>query len=139
MKPRTHIHARPDGGEQTVIGLAEGLQEEASPFAPEMVLTPLARRPLTLPEATVKAVLSRPVPDGRARQTTAPTQAASARASIIIVTFNNLVFTRLCLESVLANTDDEAYEMVVVDNGSSDGTVDYLHELARKQAHVRVI
>ena len=38
-----------------------------------------------------------------------------------MVTFNNLAFTKLCLTSVLANTDGPGYELIVVDNGSTDG------------------
>ena len=36
--------------------------------------------------------------------------------------YDNLAFTRLCLESVLANTDGPGFELIVVDNGSTDGT-----------------
>lgn len=45
--------------------------------------------------------------------------------SIIIVTCNQLVYTRLCLESVRRRTS-ELIEIVVIDNASSDGTLDYL-------------
>jgi GT2 family glycosyltransferase len=59
--------------------------------------------------------------------------------SIVIVTFDNLVYTRLCLESLLANTDYSSYEVIVVDNGSTDGTADYLHRLELHHPHVRVV
>ncbi len=49
-------------------------------------------------------------------------------ASIIIPTCNNLDLTRQCLESIRACTEAEEYEVIVVDNGSSDGTPDYLRE-----------
>lgn len=45
--------------------------------------------------------------------------------SIVIVTHNQLDYTRLCLDSIRFRTD-EPYELIVVDNGSTDGTVDYL-------------
>jgi GT2 family glycosyltransferase/tetratricopeptide (TPR) repeat protein len=48
--------------------------------------------------------------------------------SIIIVTFNQLEYTRQCVESIRRLTD-EPYELIFVDNGSSDGTVDYLKSL----------
>ena len=35
-----------------------------------------------------------------------------------MITRDHLVFTKLCLESVLANTDYPVYELIVVDNGS---------------------
>jgi tetratricopeptide (TPR) repeat protein len=44
--------------------------------------------------------------------------------SIIIVTHNQLGFTRLCLDSIRQLTD-EPYELILVDNGSDDGTADY--------------
>ena len=48
--------------------------------------------------------------------------------SIIIVTHNQLDYTRLCVESIRLRTD-EPYELIFVDNGSSDGTPDYLRSL----------
>jgi FkbM family methyltransferase len=48
--------------------------------------------------------------------------------SIIILTYNQLVFTRRCLDSIRRYTD-EPYELIVVDNASTDGTVDYLGSL----------
>ena len=97
-------------------------------FPPDLVLEPLSRRPIRLPETTVRAVLGRPVPNGPA------TRPRSPRASVVVVTFNNLSFTRMCLESLLANTERPAYEVLVVDNGSTDGTVNYLSALASATA-----
>jgi GT2 family glycosyltransferase len=48
--------------------------------------------------------------------------------SIILLTYNQLPFTMACVNSILMRTD-EAYELIVVDNGSSDGTADYLRGL----------
>lgn len=45
--------------------------------------------------------------------------------SIVIVTHNQLHHTRACLESIRARTD-EPIEIVVVDNASTDGTLDFL-------------
>ena len=47
--------------------------------------------------------------------------------TIIIVTYNRLEYTRLCVDSIVAHTP-EPYQLIVVDNASSDGTVDYLRE-----------
>ena len=49
----------------------------------------------------------------------------SALTSIVIVTHNQLEYTRQCLDSIRRLTD-EPYELIVVDNGSTDGTVEYL-------------
>ena len=46
------------------------------------------------------------------------------------LTHNNLVYTRLCIESLLPHTTDVNYELIVVDNNSTDGTREYLRSLA---------
>jgi GT2 family glycosyltransferase len=61
------------------------------------------------------------------------------RASIIVVTWDNLAFTRLCLTSIIENTEYPNYELIVVDNGSTDGTVEELQRLARDIPQVRVV
>jgi GT2 family glycosyltransferase len=114
--------------------------ESASPFSPDLVLAPTSRWPTRLPEDTVQAVLANPLPAARIRANSGKAvRGECGRASIVLVTFNGLVFTRLCLESLLANTDYSDYEVIVVDNGSTDGTVDYLHALARDHPHIRVV
>ncbi|HUD84073.1 MAG TPA: glycosyltransferase, partial [Candidatus Saccharimonadales bacterium] len=54
----------------------------------------------------------------------------AAQASIIIPTFNNLNLTRQCLNSILGNTPQGLYEIIVVDNGSTDGTPAFLKQEA---------
>ena len=49
--------------------------------------------------------------------------------SIIILTWNGLDYTRKCLESLKPNTDLSMCDVYVVDNGSTDGTIDYLESL----------
>ena len=51
----------------------------------------------------------------------------------------NLECTRLALESLLANTDDPAYEVVVVNNGSRKDIREYLEVLAARNRHVHLI
>ncbi|MFO0899240.1 MAG: glycosyltransferase [Pirellulales bacterium] len=53
------------------------------------------------------------------------TMAAYPLTSIVIVTWNELHYTRQCVESIIEFTD-EPYELIFVDNGSGDGTADYL-------------
>jgi GT2 family glycosyltransferase len=60
-------------------------------------------------------------------------------ASIVVVTYNNLPFNRLCLESVLLNTEAPEFELIVVDNASSDGTVGYLKKLADLNENVSLL
>jgi N-acetylglucosaminyl-diphospho-decaprenol L-rhamnosyltransferase len=45
--------------------------------------------------------------------------------SIIIPVFNQLHFTKICLESLQATLPGDC-EIIVIDNGSSDGTAEYL-------------
>jgi GT2 family glycosyltransferase/glycosyltransferase involved in cell wall biosynthesis len=61
------------------------------------------------------------------------------RASVIIVTYNNLEMTRLCLESVLINTEYPNYEIIVVDNKSEDGTPAYLKFMEERFPQIRVV
>lgn len=49
--------------------------------------------------------------------------------SIVIVTFNQLAFTKECIDSILLRTD-EPIELILVDNGSTDGTPDYLRSIS---------
>jgi GT2 family glycosyltransferase/Tfp pilus assembly protein PilF len=58
-------------------------------------------------------------------------------ASVIILCHNQLAYTRLCLESVLRYTRPP-YELILVDNGSTDGTPAYLQEVASRPGPVRV-
>ena len=66
-------------------------------------------------------------------------QDTAARASIIVVAFNNLALTRLCLESILRNTDYPNYEVIVVDNNSTDKTPEYLRQMAAQHPQIQII
>jgi len=94
-------------------------------------LTPRGRRPLQLDANTVKRVESRPVP--------ASVASPDPRVSVVMVTHNNLVVTRMAVESVLTSSDDVSYELIVVDNGSTDATPMYLSVLASRNPNTRVI
>jgi GT2 family glycosyltransferase/predicted Zn-dependent protease len=58
-------------------------------------------------------------------------------ASLIILCCNQLDCTRLCLESVLRQTR-RPYELILVDNGSTDGTAAYLQEIQARPGPARV-
>ena len=59
-------------------------------------------------------------------------------ASLIVLTCNQLEYTRQCLESIFEHTSTP-FELIVVDNGSTDGTLDYLGELVHARPEVRII
>jgi GT2 family glycosyltransferase/cyclopropane fatty-acyl-phospholipid synthase-like methyltransferase len=48
--------------------------------------------------------------------------------SIIILTYNQLEYTKVCIESIRKFTDKNKYEIIVVDNKSTDRTVEWLKE-----------
>lgn len=48
------------------------------------------------------------------------------KVSIIILMYNNLDYNIQCIESIRQYTKKESYEIVVVDNGSTDGTREWL-------------
>jgi GT2 family glycosyltransferase len=109
---------------------------DAEPYPPELVLAPVSRRPTILPNGTLKAVLEQPIPEPpRAAGGTGPAQ---PEASVVVVTFDQLPFNRMCLETLLARAG-EALEVIVVDNGSTDGTREYLAKLAALDPRVRLI
>ena len=53
--------------------------------------------------------------------------------SIIIPVFNQVEYTRQCLDALIRNTSDELYEVIIVDNASTDETEGYLVEAQRSK------
>lgn len=111
-------------------------------FPADLVIQPVSRRPLRLPDETVQAILGRPLPGPAGVGGPAAGQSVGAatppRASIVVVTIDKLALTRLCLESLRGHTEDPSWEVIVVDNGSTDGTTDYLLRLARREPRIRL-
>ncbi|CAM4041187.1 glycosyl transferase [Bacillus luti] len=48
--------------------------------------------------------------------------------SIIILTHNQLQYTKECIQSIRTYTEEKEYELIVVDNASTDGTVEWLQK-----------
>ncbi|WP_160670068.1 glycosyltransferase [Clostridium sp. C8-1-8] len=57
------------------------------------------------------------------------------KVSIIILTYNNLEYTKKCLESIKKYTTEIDYEIVIVDNCSTDGTKEWL----KQNDHIKCI
>lgn len=55
---------------------------------------------------------------------------ADPLVSVVVVTHNNIDLTRACLESLELHSDYPSLEVVVVDNASSDGSLELLREWA---------
>ncbi|MFN2609546.1 MAG: glycosyltransferase [Actinomycetota bacterium] len=49
--------------------------------------------------------------------------------AIIILTWNALEYTKMCLETLQRVTRHDSFRVIVVDNGSVDGSIEYLQDL----------
>ncbi len=58
--------------------------------------------------------------------------------SIILLTYNALNYTKRCLDSILAHTS-YPFELILVDNASTDGTPKYLTELVKNNSNFTLI
>ncbi len=62
------------------------------------------------------------------------------KAVLITLTYNKLEeATKPYLESLYEYTDESLFDLVIVDNASSDGTVGYLREFAKNHSNVKLI
>lgn len=57
----------------------------------------------------------------------------AAKVSIVVLTFNNLKLTKDCLESIERNTTYVNFEVIIVDNASTDGSIDYLENFCSRR------
>ncbi len=62
---------------------------------------------------------------------------AGKLVSIIIVTYNQLDYTKKCIESIKEHTNSP-YELIVVDNGSGSDTIEYLKTI-QSENNTRII
>jgi glycosyltransferase involved in cell wall biosynthesis/Tfp pilus assembly protein PilF/ubiquinone/menaquinone biosynthesis C-methylase UbiE/pyruvate-formate lyase-activating enzyme/dTDP-glucose pyrophosphorylase len=61
------------------------------------------------------------------------------KVSIIIPVFNKVEYTKKCIDAIYANTQYRNFEIIIVDNASIDGTEQYLRELEKERANIRII
>ena len=60
--------------------------------------------------------------------------------SIVMLTYNQLEDTKLCVESLFKHTTDVNYELIFVDNGSTkDDTKTYLETLKKEHSNIKTI
>ena len=57
--------------------------------------------------------------------------------SIIIPTFNNLEYLKLCIKSIKNNSKFKTHEIIPHVNDGSDGTLDYLNKNNAPYSHTR--
>jgi len=66
-------------------------------------------------------------------------QQYTQKISVIILCYNNLEYTKMCIDSVLEHTQYPNYEVIVVDNASTDGTAGYLEQLCKEHNHIQQV
>ncbi len=54
--------------------------------------------------------------------------------SVVVLTYNNLAYSKACLFSIEAYSDYPALEIIVVDNASSDGSAEWLRSWEQEQS-----
>ena len=64
-----------------------------------------------------------------------PAQDLSLLASVVVVNLNRKDLLGRCLDSIWKQHFQD-FEVVVVDNGSVDGSLDYLHSISRDRLHI---
>jgi GT2 family glycosyltransferase len=63
----------------------------------------------------------------------------NAPVSILVLCHNNLAYTRQCLAALRRETDSALYELIVIDNASSDQTAQYLTSLESEMENLKII
>jgi GT2 family glycosyltransferase len=107
----------------------------------ELDLEPVSRWPLSLLDTTsalVEARVRSRMQEARGRRPTR-TAAGAPEVTVVIVVRDRAMFTAMCLESLLADSDAPSFEVVVVDNGSRDQTPAMLEAYQRLDGRIRVI
>ncbi|HSM62425.1 MAG TPA: glycosyltransferase family 2 protein [Gillisia sp.] len=61
------------------------------------------------------------------------------KVSILILTYNNLPVTQICLHSIYANTIYPNFEIIVVDNASNDETPVWLTQFTKSHSNIKII
>lgn len=64
---------------------------------------------------------------------------ACPTVSIVMVTYGNLPLTKLAVETVLTNTGYASYELIIIDNASTDGTQRYLQTLSSVHSNINIV
>jgi GT2 family glycosyltransferase len=85
------------------------------------------------------AMWNRHISPGFARRLKRYDPASMPEASVLLITHNRLRMLRECLRSLLANTHGDNFEIIVWDNASTDGTKEYLDEIAATHPEIRVV
>ena len=63
---------------------------------------------------------------------------SNQKASIIIISYNNWSFTKICLESIVENTIYPDYEIIIIDNASDQNTIHNLQSYTKNSEHITI-
>jgi GT2 family glycosyltransferase/glycosyltransferase involved in cell wall biosynthesis len=66
-------------------------------------------------------------------------ESSKPKVSLVVLTYNNLNLTKECLDSIERNTEYDNYEVIVVDNLSTDETREYLIQNYSKKENYTII
>lgn len=77
--------------------------------------------------------------ESRAAFAQSQSEMANAETTIVIVANNRIAKTKRCIQSVLDNTKDQDYNLILIDSGSSDGTLEYFESVpCEKKKVIRI-
>jgi GT2 family glycosyltransferase len=91
----------------------------------ELLLAELNRSGKSVPTQVIK---SQPTATQTTTAPVAKNPVTAPKVSIVIPTFNNLALTKACLDSLAETPCAITFETIVVDNASTDGSVEFLRE-----------
>ncbi len=61
------------------------------------------------------------------------------KTAFIVLSYNNTYYLQRCIESIYTNCNPDSYLLVIFDNGSTDGTQDWLSEWGNKHDEALII
>ncbi|MGV0959939.1 MAG: glycosyltransferase [Limnohabitans sp.] len=61
------------------------------------------------------------------------------KISVIVLTYNNLELTKACLLSILEKSNYTNFELIIVDNASTDGSIGWLREFKKNNNNIELI
>jgi GT2 family glycosyltransferase len=108
--------------------IAPRLEQALDGTEVDVVLVPVPRDPASEEGLAAAAVALLSATPGEGAFANLPLVEADAAplVSIVIPVHNRLDLTKQCLDAIRAATPEPAYEVVVVDNASTDGTAEFL-------------
>jgi GT2 family glycosyltransferase/spore maturation protein CgeB len=121
-------------------GFLEGLQQDRAEFltVPEIIYNKYRNYTANKPHVIEQEnryiqnlkqsyrQTSRPIKNDMLGADNKPQKNKSKTTSIIIPVFNNVEYTKQCLKALIENTPNSPYEVVIVDNDSTDSTKEFL-------------